>query len=129
MKSYIQSESEYRQVMEQIETYLKKATQLGGFQNLSDLEKAELRRLAQVAEFYEDAVPLMPVKQPQTLQEMIAFKMFERKMNQKDMAHLLGIPPSRLSEILNGKRKVGIELAKRLHEVLQIDPAFILRTA
>ncbi len=128
MKTYIQTEAEYRQVMEQIEAYLTKATQSGGFQYLSDLEKEDMRRLSLMAEYYEDAVPLMPIKQPQSLPEMIALKMYERKLNQKDMANLLGISPSRLSEILNGKRKVNIELAKRLHQELQIDPAFILET-
>lgn len=128
MKLYVQTEEEYRQVMEQVEIYLKKATQLGGFQFLSDLEKEDLRRLSKMAEYYEDAVPLMPIKQPKTLPEMISLKMYERKLNQKDMAALLGISPSRLSEILNGKRKINIELAKRLHQELQIDPVFILET-
>jgi len=129
MKSYIQTEDEYRQVMEQVEAYLTKATQLGGFQFLSDAEKADLRRLSQMAEYFEDAVPLMPIKQPQTLSEMIALKMYERKLKQKDLASLLGISPARLSEILNGKRKISLELAKRLHSELQIDPAFILESA
>lgn len=129
MKSYLKTEEEYRQVMERIETYLTKATASGGFQSLSDLEKDDLRRLSLLAEIYEDGVPFMPIRQPENLPDMIALKMYERKLKQKDLAALLGVSAARLSEILSGKRKVSLNLAKRLHRELGIDPAFILETA
>lgn len=129
MKEYIQTEEEYRQVMERVEIYLQKATSLGGFQHLPAQEKEDLRRLSMLAEHYEDSVPLMPIRQPQTLVEMIELKMYERKLKQKDLAKLLDISPVRLSEVLRGKRKINLDLAKRLYKELQIDPAFILQTA
>jgi HTH-type transcriptional regulator/antitoxin HigA len=129
MKSYLKTEEEYLQVMERIEAYLTQATASGGFHHLSDLEKDDLRRLSLLAEHYEDGVPLMPIRQPQNLPDMIALKMYERKLKQKDLAALLGISAARLSEVLSGKRKVTLELAKRLHSELGIDPAFILETA
>jgi len=61
--------------------------------------------------------------------EMIELKMYERKLKQKDLAALLNISPVRLSEVLRGKRKINLDLAKRLYKELQIDPAFILQTA
>jgi HTH-type transcriptional regulator/antitoxin HigA len=60
---------------------------------------------------------------------MIALKMYERKLKQKDLAALLDISPTRLSEVMQSKRKVNMDLAKRLFKVLQISPEFILETA
>jgi HTH-type transcriptional regulator/antitoxin HigA len=72
---------------------------------------------------------LMPLPHPQTLVGMIELKMFERKLNQKELAAKLGITSTRLSEVLNGKRKVNMDLAKRLHDKLGIDASFILEHA
>lgn len=125
----IQSEEEYNQVMEKVESYLQTATQMGGFHMLSAAQRADLQNLSKLAESWEDDIPLMPIPQPQTLVGMIELKMYERKLKQKDLAVLLEISPTRLSEVLQAKRKVNMDLAKRLYKVLKIDPAFILETA
>ena len=129
MQYKINSEEEYRQVMERVETYLQKSTTQGGSHTLSAAEKEELGRLSLLAEAWEDNIPLMPIRQPQTLTEMIQLKMYERKLKQKDLAALLGISATRLSEVLQGKRKVNMDLAKRLYTALNIDPGFILERA
>lgn len=125
----ITSESDYQMVMEKVEAYLQKATQNGGFHTLDAQERTELQHLSLLAEAWEDRVPIMPIKQPKTLTEMIELKMYERKMKQKDLAVLLGISATRLSQVMQNKRKVNIDLAKRLYKELKIDPAFILETA
>jgi HTH-type transcriptional regulator/antitoxin HigA len=125
----IKSEDDYRQVMERIETYLQKATRQGGFHSLLPEERDSLRDLSQLAESWEDQIPLMPIRQPKTLIEMIELKMYERKLKQKDLAALLGISPTRLSEVMQGKRKVNLDLAKRLYKSLDIDARFILESA
>lgn len=125
----INSEEEYRQVMEKIESYLQKATKNGGFHTLTPEERDGLQHLSRMAEAWEDNIPLMPIRQPQTLVEMIQLKMYERKLKQKDLAALLEISPARLSEVMQGKRKVNLDLAKRLFKVLKISPEFILETA
>lgn len=125
----INSEDEYRQVMEKIESYLQKATKSGGFHNLASEERDNLQHLSRMVEAWEDNIPLMPIRKPQTLVEMIELKMYERKLKQKDLAALLGISPARLSEVMQGKRKVNLDLAKRLYKVLKISPDFILETA
>ena len=129
MINQVTNENEYKETMATIETYLQKATQGGGFESLSPAEADELHRLSVMAEAYEDSIPLMPIRQPQTLVEMIELKMFQKKLKQKEVARLLSIPESRLSEVLTGKRKVNMDLAKRLHDRLEIDAQFILRTA
>ncbi len=129
MTYQIKSEKEYAQVMEKVESYLQTATKRGGFHLLDAGDRAELQHLSKIAEAWEDDIPLMPIKRPTTLVGMIELKMYERKLKQKDLAQLLEISPTRLSEVLQSKRKVNLDLAKRLFKVLQIDPAFILETA
>ncbi|MBC8084126.1 MAG: helix-turn-helix domain-containing protein, partial [Hymenobacter sp.] len=46
-----------------------------------------------------------------------------------DLAQLLEVPAGRLSQILSGKRRVTLDLAKRLYERLGIPPEFILKNA
>ena len=125
----IQSEEEYRQVMEKIESYLQTATKQGGFHTLAPEDRDNFQHLSRMAEAWEDNIPLMPIRQPQTLVEMIELKMYERKLKQKDLAALLEISPTRLSEVMKGKRAVNMDLAKRLYKVLKISPEFILETA
>ncbi len=125
----INSVEEYSQVMEQIEAYLLQATNGGGFHSLPPEDRDKLQHLSQIAEAWEDGIPLMPIRQPQTLIEMIELKMYERKLKQKDLAALLEISPTRLSEVMQGKRKVNLDLAKKLYKTLKISPEFILETA
>ncbi len=129
MITKIRTAEEYKKVMQIIEGYLVKATEGGGFQTLSDAEAKELKKLSLLAEVWEDSIPLMPIRQPQTLPEMIEFKMYQMQLKQKELASLLDIAPSRLSEVLKGKRKINLDLAKRLYDRLNIDAGFILENA
>jgi HTH-type transcriptional regulator / antitoxin HigA len=129
MNFQISSELEYQSVMEKIESFLQLATKGGGFHILTSEQRLDLQNLSKMAEAWEDNIPLMPILQPQTLIGMIELKMYERKLKQKELAILLEVSPTRLSEVLQNKRKVNIDLAKRLYKVLQIDPVFILETA
>jgi HTH-type transcriptional regulator/antitoxin HigA len=131
MTTILKTESEYKQVMAEIEVFLQKATHNGGFESLSAEETERLRVLSLQAEAYENSIPIMPlqVPKPQTLSEMLSLKMFQLKLKQKDLAAMLDITPTRLSEVMTGKRKVNMDLAKRLYQKLSIDPAFILEHA
>jgi HTH-type transcriptional regulator / antitoxin HigA len=66
--------------------------------------------------------------EPTSLKEMIELRMYQRKLRQKDVAELLGTSPSRISEVLNGKRKLTFELAKGLYQKLNIDPDLIFNS-
>lgn len=95
---------------------------------------AYVQKLAQAISDFEDASPemSMPIPippKPETLPAMIELKRQQKRLKQKDLATLLEIPAGRLSQILSGKRRVSLDLAKKLHERLNISPAFILRTA
>ena len=128
-KVKIEDRKEYNEVMARIEKLLQKSTKMGGFEKLPAKEVETLKTLSILAERYEDSVPLMPIKQPKTITEMIRYKMFEMNLKQKQLAKLLGISEARISELLTGKRKINIELAKKLHSKLNIDAHFILEAA
>lgn len=125
----ISDRKEYNEIMKRIEKLLQKATKNGGFDKLPKKEAETLKKLSLVAEQYEDSIPLMPIKSPSTLTEMIRYKMFEMNLRQKQLAKVLNISEARISELLSGKRKLNIELAKKLHDKLNIDAHFILKVA
>ena len=87
--------------------------------------------LAKAIEAYEDSIPIMPlpVPPPKTLVEILEYKMYEKRLKQRDMARLLDVFEARLSDVLTGKRKSNLDLAKRMHLQLGIDAAFILQVA
>lgn len=119
----IANEQDYQNALAAIEPFLQK-----GFANLSVEEDEELARMTHSIDAYEAVYYAMPFR-PKTLIEMLELKMFERKMKQKDLAKTLGVTENRISEVLNGKRKVNIDLAKRIYKELQVDANFILECA
>jgi len=61
-----------------------------------------------------------------SLKEVIRLRMSEMKLKNKDLALLLGTTPSRISEYLNGKRDITLNVAKTMHKKLNIDSDIIL---
>jgi HTH-type transcriptional regulator / antitoxin HigA len=90
-------------------------------------KQRQARQLAEAIQQYEMRFISFP--KPTTVVGLIELKMYEMRIKQKDLAELLGIESSRLSEFLNGKRKLTIELAKKLHDKLGIDGNFLLENA
>ena len=91
-----------------------------------------VKNMAQALSDYEDALEFMPIPitpRPTTLPAMIELKRQQQHLKQKELAALLEVPPGRLSQILSGKRRVSMDLAKKLYERLHISPEFILKTA
>ncbi|WP_461085573.1 helix-turn-helix domain-containing protein [Spirosoma flavus] len=128
MITNIQTEADYRAVQAEVEAYLQKATQGGGFASLSEQDDQELLRLSHLMRAYEQLYYPMP-SQPQTLAGMIELKMFERKLKQKDLAELLEVEAPRVSELLRGKRRLSLEMARQLYKKLGISAEFILEHA
>lgn len=125
----LKSRKEYDEVMERIEKLLQKSTQLGGFDKLSVVDRNVLADLSLLAEQYEDSIPLMPMKKPETLADMLRYKMYEKDLKQKQLASMLGVSEAFISGLLSGRRKLTIELAKKLHVKLDIDAHFLLMSA
>lgn len=123
----ITNDSEHEVIASKIEELLKKSSSNGGFNSLTKEETLLLKNLSLLVEEYEDnQLHLMPIKVPKTLIEMIRFKMYEMNIKQKQLATLLEMSEARISELLNGKRKLNLEIAKKLHRKLNIDAKFLL---
>ncbi|WP_246169117.1 helix-turn-helix domain-containing protein [Rudanella paleaurantiibacter] len=127
----IRTEQDYQALMSRIEGFLQKATEGGGFTALSPEEGDELHRLSLLAEAYEDSIPIMPlpVPPPKNLVDILEHKMYEQRMKQRDLARLLNVSEARLSDVLSGKRKPNLDLAKRIHLRLGVDAETVLRLA
>jgi len=122
MNQAITSAKAYHETMVAIYNLMNK-----GETNLTEKELASLQTMSKAAEEYEDNVlNLKPVKKPQTIADAIEQKMYENKLNQAALAEMLGLGKSKLSEILNGKRKPDVSFLKALYKKLNIDPAFLL---
>lgn len=91
---------------------------------LDDPMAIEFRTISDIIEQYEEIH--FPIGLP-TLQEMIELRMFEMGLKRKDLAALLNTSASRISEYLNGKREITLNVAKALHQKLNIDSDIILQ--
>ena len=87
-----------------------------------DADLAMLETLAVLVERYEEKA--FPLDRPSPL-EAIRFRMDQMSLTQAQLAMLTGLPKSRISEILSGKRSLSLEIIRVLHEKLRI-PAHIL---
>ena len=129
MVKEIQSLDDYIEIMNKIEFFIQKGTQNGGLDNLPQDDLDVLNELSLMANTYEKNARAKFLSQPTTIGDALKIKMMHMQMKQKDMATLLGIAESRLSEVLSGKRKVNMELAKKLNSILKIEAEFILQSA
>lgn len=125
----IQNLDDYIEIMNKIEFFIQKATKNGGVDTLPPEEFDALNDLSLKANAYEKNVRASFLSQPKSISDALKIKMMQLRLKQKDMAALLGIADSRLSEVLSGKRKVNMELAKKLNRILKIEAEFILQAA
>ncbi|MFM8472574.1 MAG: type II toxin-antitoxin system HigA family antitoxin [Candidatus Kapaibacterium sp.] len=86
-------------------------------------EAVELELLAMLIERYEKERYVIDFPDPV---EAIRFRMELLGMKQKDLAEAIGLK-SRVSEILNRKRKLSIEMIRKLHTTLGIPTDVLLR--
>ena len=129
MITEIQNLDDYIEIMNKIEFFIQKATKNGGVDTLPPEEFDALNDLSLIANAYEKNVRNTFLSPPKTISDALKIKMMQLRLKQKDMANLLGIAESRLSEVLSGKRKVNMDLAKKLNRILKIEAEFILQTA
>lgn len=117
------TKKDYNLKTKRLEELLERLTLKG---KLTSKFQIELDKLSdEIADYEETKFPF----QPSNLKEMIELRMYQRKLKQKDVAKILGTTPSRISEILNGKRGLTMELAKGLYKKLNIDAELILKNA
>jgi HTH-type transcriptional regulator/antitoxin HigA len=116
----INSEREYNVIIERIEELL---PHVSNETPADDRYLVELDIISNLVEEYEDKY--YPIEMP-TLAEIIKDEMDERGITQKQLAELIGISPSRVSEYLNGKAEPTLRVARLLRDKLDIDADFLL---
>lgn len=117
----IENNSEYYTCLARIESLIEK-----GFDILNGMETEELAQLSEKVEIYEINKYPMPLKP--TVADILGNIMREKRLNQSELSKILDVPDSTLSGILNGKRRISFEFAKRLHSKFKIDGNLILET-
>jgi HTH-type transcriptional regulator/antitoxin HigA len=115
------SEIDYKKASARIEELLKV---VNNNTPQDDPNLKELVALSDIIENYE--TEYYPIGTP-SLKDVIELRMFEKKLKQKNLAELLETSTSRISEYLNGKRDITIEIACALHKKLNIDSDIILQ--
>lgn len=110
----IKTESDYQKALARIEQL---------WQATPGSEEAEtLELLTTLVEVYEDEH--QPVPPPDPI-EAILFRLEQSGMTRKDLERILGVGRGRVSEILNGKRGLSLNMIRKLVWELNI-PAEIL---
>ncbi|PKQ45300.1 helix-turn-helix domain-containing protein [Confluentibacter flavum] len=104
----IRNETDYQNALNRLEVIFdaKKGTEAGD----------ELEILSILIDTYENEK--FPIGMPDPI-EAIKFRMEEMGMKQKDLVELIGFK-SRASEIMNKKRKLTLDMIRKLHTTLHI---------
>lgn len=91
---------------------------------VTDSNYIELMKVSSIIENFETEHFFI---KPPSLIEAIEYQMYQEKLTKKALSELLEVQPSRISEYLNGKREITLEVAKKLYHKLNIDPEIILQ--
>ena len=121
----IKDDAQYREYKDAMEAIISKGTELGDMELLSQPDKDEFIRLTDAIYEWESAYHPLPGKVSSLLTEEIKKRMEYKKIKQKEAAKMLGISESSVSELLNGKRGLNLNIAKRLRDYFGIPADFI----
>lgn len=115
VKKVIKTDNEYQAALNRLEEI---------FDSKKDSKNAdELELLSLLIEKYEDEVS--PIDLPDPI-EAIKFRMDQLGYKQKDLAKAIGLK-SRVSEILNKKRKLTLDMIRKLHDTLGIPTEVLIK--
>lgn len=116
----INSEIEYSTICARIEELL---PLVSNETSEKDKNYIELDILSDLVADYEEKYEA--ITSP-TFIEVLKLRMFELGYNQKQLAEMLDVSTSRISEYLNGKSEPTLKIAKEISVKLDIDPGIIL---
>jgi len=124
----ITNEKEYRNICQQMNIIICKGTEIGDLELLPEVDKNEYIRLSEMVRKWESVHYSFPIV-VNPLVANIRSKMEEMNLTQKGVANVIGINEARLSEIMRGKRRININIAKQLNTRLHISADTILEFA
>ena len=121
----IKNDAQYREYKDAMEGFITKGTAIGDMELLPKTDKIEFIRLTDAIYEWEAAYHPLPGKVSSLITDEIKKQMDSQKIKQKEAAKILGISESRVSELLNGKRGLNLNIAKRLRDYFGIPADFI----
>jgi len=86
----------------------------------------EYKQISEAIIEYEAAYHPLPGKVSTIIIDEIVKRMTEKHLKQKNVAQMLGLSESRISDLLNGKRPLNLRIVKQLRDELGISADFIL---
>ena len=122
---------EYDEIKAKVETLIAEATDKGMLEPEMDNEYTrQISDLSKLMAQYEDEyMDILPLREKTPLIRSIEDYFYAHNMKQKEGAQYLGINESVFSQILSGKRRITMPIAKRLHSKLGINADMILKYA
>lgn len=111
----IKSDKDYRNALERLEVIFDSP--------IDTKEGDEAEILSLLIENYENEH--YPIESPDPI-EAIKIRMEELNMRQKDLVGIIG-GKSRVSEILNRKKKLTVDMIRELERILQISASVLVR--
>ena len=131
MDKRLTTRQEYDEAKAIVEALIAEATEKGMLE--PEMDNEYTRRIAelskQMAQYEDEYMDILPLREKTPLIRSIEDYFYARNMKQKEGAKLLGINESVFSQVLSGKRRITMPLAKRLHSKLGIDSDLILEYA
>lgn len=112
----IRTEDDYIQAMQRLDLLMDS--------DLNEEESLELEALALLIQAYERKHYTFPTDDVTAL-DMIQFKMEQNNLTPKDMGVYLG-SPSKVSEVLSGKRPLSLTMIRKLYHGLGIPAQLLL---
>ncbi len=122
---------EYDEIKAKVEALIAEATDKGMLEPEMDNEYTrQISDLSKLMAQYEDEhMDILPLREKTPLIRSIEDYFYAHNMKQKEGAQYLGINESVFSQILSGKRRITMPIAKRLHSKLGINADMILKYA
>jgi antitoxin component HigA of HigAB toxin-antitoxin module len=131
MDKKMTTRQEYDEAKAIVEALIAEATEKGMLE--PEMDNEYTRRIAelskQIAKYEDEFLDILPLREKTPLIRSIEDYFYAHNMKQKEGAKLLGINESVFSQVLSGKRRITMPLAKRLHSKLGIDSDLILEYA
>lgn len=124
----ITTREQYDAVKAKVEQLIADATAKGMLEpDMDNSYTQEISALSKQMATYEDEyLNIMPLRQKSPLIACIEDYFYAHGLKQKDGAKLLGVNESQFSQIMSGRRRISMSLAKRLHSKLGINAELIL---
>lgn len=116
----LKTQVEYEMTLERIEELLPFVTD---DTSLTDKYAVELNILSELVDEYEEEH--YPISTP-SLIEIMKLRLVEMGLTQASFAELIGVSPSRVSDILNQRCEPTLQVARKISQTLKIDPSIVL---